>query len=270
MSGRLTRTLFSPVPLRISLLQRLLCRLPIFPYPWRMEVGAVPRPQYGYCILQAARLARKLGYPKISVLEFGVAGGAGLLAIEDHVTKLEKHLDVEIQIFGFDTGQGLPKPTDYRDLPYHWKESFFKMEKDKLQSKLKRSTLVFGDIRETVHQFSQTYDPAPIGCVFFDMDYYSSTAASLDIFRSDHDRCLPRVFCYFDDVIGTEISLYNEFTGELLAIQEFNNAERDKKIARTRHLRVAGTWHDQIYIFHDFLHPRYCQFVSSEDQQAKI
>jgi hypothetical protein len=58
------------------------------------------------------------------------------------------------------------------------------------------------------------------------------------------------------------VSLYNEFTGELLAVNEFNVTEMDRKFARTRHLHAAGTWHEQIYVFHDFKHPRYCDFVS--------
>jgi hypothetical protein len=33
---------------------------------------------------------------------------------------------------------------------------------------------------------------------------------------------LPRVFCYFDDIVWPERACYNEFTGEYLAIREFN------------------------------------------------
>ena len=34
---------------------------------------------------------------------------------------------------------------------------------------------------------------------------------------------LPSVFSYFDDIIGSEIELYNDYTGERLAINEFNS-----------------------------------------------
>jgi hypothetical protein len=268
--NRLDRVLFQPQPLRALLLQHTLYRLPLFSYSRRCEVGAVHRPGYGYCVLQAGRLAVKLGYSKISVLEFGVAGGRGLVAIEQHVERLERELDLKYEVYGFDTGVGLPKPTDYRDLPYHWQEGFFRMEKETIEARLKRSVLILGHIRDTVTKFFDEYSPAPIGCVFFDMDYYSSTVASFDIFRTDTANYLPRVFCYFDDITGTEIELYNEFTGELLAINEFNAAEPSKKFAPVRHLHGRGSWNERVYSFHDFRHPRYNDFVSARDQQQPL
>jgi len=41
------------------------------------------RPQFLYGVGEAARTASRLGIPAISVIEFGVAAGAGLLALED-------------------------------------------------------------------------------------------------------------------------------------------------------------------------------------------
>ena len=40
------------------------------------------RPSYPWGVLQGAALAKVLAVPRISVLEFGGAGGAGLLALE--------------------------------------------------------------------------------------------------------------------------------------------------------------------------------------------
>jgi hypothetical protein len=40
------------------------------------------------------------------------------------------------------------------------------------------------------------------------------------------------VFMYFDDVVGDETWLCNEFTGELLAIDEFNQKHGLKKICK--------------------------------------
>jgi hypothetical protein len=81
-------------------------------------------------------LAKRLGHSKISVIEFGVAGGNGLVNLEMHVSEIEKLLNVEIDIFGFDTGGGLPPPKDYRDLPYYWKPGYFAMDEEKLRKKL--------------------------------------------------------------------------------------------------------------------------------------
>ena len=49
---------------------------------------------------------------------------------------------------------------------------------------------------------------------------------------------LPRVFSYFDDTIGDEVSLYNDFTGERLAINEFNNNNNNIKICEPYHLKA--------------------------------
>ena len=37
-----------------------------------------------------------------------------------------------------------------------------------------------------------------------------------------------RIFCYFDDVLGDEISMYCDYSGELLAISEFNETNKNK------------------------------------------
>src|SRR4051794_38301387 len=47
-----------------------------------MPNGADTRPQYLWPLLHAAHVARSLGLPAIAALEFGVAGGNGLLALE--------------------------------------------------------------------------------------------------------------------------------------------------------------------------------------------
>ena len=88
---------------------------------------------------QGARLAKLLGIPRISVLEFGVAGGNGLVVIEQHARWIQRELGVGLEIYGFDTGEGLPEPVDYRDLPYGWKAGFFKMDRAVLDRRLQSS-----------------------------------------------------------------------------------------------------------------------------------
>ena len=41
-------------------------------------------------------------------------------------------------------------------------------------------------------------------------------------------------FCYFDDVIGSVDEMYGEFSGELLAINEFNKFNKNKKIFKQK------------------------------------
>src|SRR5262245_49184055 len=144
---------------------KLIRKLQIGSYKQRVLLGAVDRPHYAYCVYNAAVLARKLGYQRISVLEFGVAGGNGLINLEYHAQEVSRLLSIDVDIYGFDTGEGLPEPVDHRDLPYHWKKGFYRMDVPKLKSKLKKATLVLGCIENTSLNFFEKYTPAAIGAV---------------------------------------------------------------------------------------------------------
>jgi hypothetical protein len=225
-------------------------------------------------LLQAARLAARLGVPRISAIEFGVAGGNGLLALEDHASLVTRETGVEIEIYGFDSGSGLPAPIDYRDMPYAWVQGFYAMDVEKLEARLRSAKLVIGDVRDTVHTFRDS-NHAPVGFISFDLDYYSSTMAALKVLELPLDSLLPRVFCYFDDVAGGAKTCYNEFTGELLAINEFNQAHADRKLARIAGLRhnfltLPALWHEQIYVAHLFEHPQYNTPAIKEDQRLAL
>lgn len=54
----------------------------------------------------------------VSLLEFGVAGGKGLLNMEDHALAIERELDAAFEIYEFKFGSGMPEPADYRDNSY--------------------------------------------------------------------------------------------------------------------------------------------------------
>jgi hypothetical protein len=242
-------------------------------YEQRYWWGAVERPHYAYCVYNAAQLAKKLGYPRISILEFGVAGGNGLVNFEYHAEEISKLTSVEIEIYGFDTGEGLPEPIDYRDLPYQWEGGFFKMDIPKLKSRLKKAKLVFGDVRETSKDFFEKYDPAPIGAISFDLDFYSSTNAALSMLEADEKYFLPRIFCYFDDTIGAETELYNDFIGQRLSINEFNQTHDHIKLGLPYYLlarEVVEPWFHQIWIGHLFNHRHYTKFVADQNQQLPI
>ena len=229
------------------------------------------RPAYAYCLYNAVKLAKKLNYTSISAIEFGVAGGNGLYFLDLFADQLSKEFNIEIQIYGFDLVSGLPKPKDYRDLPYIFKEGLFPMDQDKLNKKLKRSKIIIGDVEDSIKIFFEKNNPAPIAFISNDLDYYSSTASSFKIFNNESKFYLPRIFCYFDDVIGDEVAMYGEFSGELLAIKEFNESNKNKKIHLNKNLiwSTHNHWRYQIYYYHDFLHPRYNDYVESDDQKDK-
>ncbi len=242
-------------------------------YEQRLAIGAVERPHYGYCVYHSAKLAKRLGYERISVIEFGVAGGNGLVNLEYHVEEVSKIWGIEIEIYGFDTGEGLPKPVDYRDLPYYWQDSFFKMDISKLQPRLKKAQLVLGNITKTAKDFFEVYKPAPIAAIMYDLDYYSSTVAALEMFDADDTFFLPRIFCYFDDIIGSEMEAYNDYIGVRLAINEFNQNNQMKKLGKAYHLltrKLPETWYNQIYIYHNFSHSKYNEFIGPQNQQIVL
>ncbi len=256
----------------IKTLRPIIRKLKIGSFKFRLGMHALKRMQYAYICFHAAQLGKKLGYKKISVIEYGVAGGQGLILLEEHVKEIEEYFNIEIDIYGFDTGEGLPEPIDYRDLPYHWKKGFYSMEKDNLKKRLKKSKLVIGNINETSKTFFSDYNPAPIGAVIHDFDFYSSTKTALSMMTNNSNFFLPRIFSYFDDTIGSELELYNDFTGERLAINEFNSINDDIKICAPHHFKAlkSEVWHHQIWICHFFKHDKYNNFISNENQKLEI
>jgi hypothetical protein len=272
MFDYLRSRLREPVPFRFLLLSWIDSRFNVLPYLKKLNYGTIEKPAYGYSVYQAAQLARTLGYPCISAIEFGVAGGNGLVALERHATQVEQETGVAVSVYGFDTGAGMPPPTDYRDLPYMWQEGYFAMDPARLKARLTSAQLVLGPVEQTVANFIEQYQPPPIGFISFDLDYYSSTAESLRLLDEDHRHFLPRVVCYLDDISGDIDYAYNEFTGELLAVKEFNDRHTDIKIARVHGLRYAKphlprSWHDQIFVAHRFTHPDYGRPTSRVTQK---
>src|SRR5580698_8172310 len=96
--------------------RRLWNKYPLGSIDTRIEFGIWPRPHYAYGVYQAADLAKRLKLPAVSVVEFGVAGGRGLLELERLAEVIGPHFGVRISVIGFDNATGLPTPTDYRDL----------------------------------------------------------------------------------------------------------------------------------------------------------
>jgi hypothetical protein len=210
--------------------------------------------------MQGASLAMILGLPKVSVIEFGVAGGNGLLALETISELVERKINVGIDVFGFDSGIGLPKPEDFRDQPNMWFEGQLPMDRAKLEPNLRRAKLCLGPVKETLPPFIAG-NPAPIAFVSFDLDLYSSTRDALLLFKSDYAYLLPRVVSYFDDICGYT---YNDYCGERAAIAEFNTANDPRKICPIYGLRYFiprfarnDLWPDCMYFAHFFEHPLY-------------
>jgi hypothetical protein len=255
--------------LRAALVRKLLSWLSLFPYRQRLFAGAVPRPHYGRCIYEAAQLANRLNYPRMSVIEFGCGGGNGLLNAEMHIAEITRIFPVKIELYGFDRVTGLPEGEDYRDLLHYFQPGQFQMCADRLREKLKIAELVLGNVKDRCKTFFSDYDAAPVGAIFYDLDFYSSTRDALTLFDHNADHFLPRIFMYFDDVIGNNTWLANEYVGEELAISEFNQQHSMKKIVTNKYLPLqypSQVWAHQIYSYHNFEHPDYTAFVAAPEQ----
>ncbi|SEP00440.1 hypothetical protein SAMN04490248_11926 [Salinihabitans flavidus] len=240
---------------------------------FQVDMLAVDRPHYAWCMLGAARLAKRLGHDRISAIEFGVAGGNGLAYMCDFARDVERVTGVKVDCYGFETGQGMPEPEGPYDLPYWFAASQYKMDRAALEARVPEAHLVLGDIDETIDGFLESHKPAPIGVIFNDTDYHSSTRDSFRIFRQVKNRpehFLPRIFMYFDDVLGSEFEMYAEHNGQLRAIAELNAEQKAIRIHRNQNLIHQDylPYRHQIYYGHLFDHPNYNTYIGEGRQEA--
>jgi hypothetical protein len=218
------------------------------------------RPNYVWGVVHGAHLAKALGIKRISVIELGVAGGNGLLALQHIAEQVEKLFSVDIEVYGFDTGEGLPSPQDYRDTPNLERAGDYLMDLEKLQPRLKRAQLLLGSVADTVPQFLVSSMP-PIAFLAFDLDLYSSTMQAFQLLEAHPSLLLPRIQCYFDDIFAFT---YGDCNGELRAIAEFNAAHELRKVAKLHGLRyympkryADEPWGEKFYLAHIFDHDLY-------------
>lgn len=192
-------------------------------YKQYFQEGDLPRMHYSVNIMAAANEAKRLGLEGISVIEFGVAGGKGLLNVEFHANEIERLTGVKIKVYGFDMGSGIPEVSSKHEainLSFMFSSGFFVMNEKRLRERLtERTELVIGDISDTLVDFIEDKKPYPIGAILVDVDIYRSCKNILDWMGRypDGNEFLPRVFMYFDDTFP----MY-ERQGEEKAIREFN------------------------------------------------
>ncbi len=219
--------------------------------------GAVPRPHYALGLFLSASLASQLNYKKISIIEFGCWECEGLMDLEHYTNDIEKIFDIKIEIYGFEGGEGLPAPKDYKDRVYQFTEGEMKISNRSFVKNLKRSQVIYGDFKKTVPEFLKRKDFAPIAALFNDADYFFSTQDSLKILNQKNK--LPKVFLYFDD-----LNFSSSQTGELGAINDFNIKNKSKiekipEFAETMSL-YWKKWiflGKRFFIHHDFHHDLY-------------
>ncbi len=262
MAGALTRKLIRATASRMK-----------YSVDFQVDMLAVERPHYAWCMLNAARLGKALGHDRISAIEFGVAGGNGLAYMCDFAEQVKAVTGVTVECYGFDTGAGMPEPEGAYDLPYWFAAKQYRMDQAALQARVPQAKLVIGDIRETIAGFLDAHKPAPIGVMFNDTDYHSSTRESFHIFdevAEKPEHFLPRIFMYFDDVLGSELEMYGEHNGQLRAIAELNAGQEAIRIHRNQNLIHQDylPYRHQIYYGHLFEHPDYNRYIGEGRQEA--
>jgi hypothetical protein len=110
-----------------------------------------------------------------------------------------------------------------------------------------------------------------VAFVSFDLDFYSSTMQAFGIFEAEQRLLLPRIYCYFDDILGYT---FGDHVGERLAISEFNASHELRKLSPIHGLRyyiprrfAHRMWEKQ-YMAHIFDHDLYRQFDGSIQRSA--
>src|SRR3984885_5601214 len=159
---RLGRFLYErfPEPLHLNILSIFVALFGS--YKARIAFDLVVRQQYAFSLLKTADLAKAQGLKSVTVIEFGVAAGAGLMNICNIARKITRLTGVEFQIFGFDSGQGMPPPRDHRDHPEVFSEGSFPLiDRGALIRALPRNArLILGDIQETLPHFIAGLSPS--------------------------------------------------------------------------------------------------------------
>ena len=217
--------------------------------------GVIERANYVYGMLRAADVAKYFGRTATTVIEFGVASGAGLLNMIEVAPFIEQETGVQLRIVGFDTGKGLPPVEGFKDHPELWRTGDFPVEdRETLLRKLDgRAEIIWGDIHDTIGPFKESLDPtAPIGFISVDVDIYTATKAALRCLTGQPQNYNPAISMYFDDV---SFFFANEWAGELAAIDEFNRENEFRKISRDKSLpgrrqQRADSWYSSMYVCH--------------------
>ncbi len=261
----LWRKLFEPRILRRILLERLteplhlnLLALGVAAFGsfrQRVNFDLLVRQHNAYSILSAADRALYYGVKSITIVEFGVAAGAGLMNMCQLAQRVSKVTGVDIKVVGFDSGKGMPPPQGFRDHPELYQEGDFPMDFESLRAKLpSNGELILGQLHETVAQFRdhRLDSAAPLAYVVIDVDYYSSTVDALEIFDGPPEAYLPLTLIYLDDVA---LDHHNPFAGEELAVREFNDAHDYRKATRHEFLETSrifrrAPWLKHIYFMH--------------------
>jgi hypothetical protein len=217
----------------------------------KIAFDVLVRQQHAYGLLHAADLARAHGARRVTVAELGVGVGTGLLNLCELSGRVERATGIGFDVVGFDTGTGMPPPVDHRDHPELYETSWFSMDSERLKARLPANArLILGDLDETIDDFvAGMSEAAPLGFATLDVDYHSSSLAALRLFTGRPELYFPYVPVYVDDLA---LPTHTRFAGELLAIEEFNEAHELRKLEFDRMLPYNRVFKHAEWLAHMF------------------
>jgi hypothetical protein len=242
-------------------------------YRAKVEYDLMVRQNNAYSIFKAADFARGQNIRTVSLIEFGVGSGTGLLNMARIAGQVTRATGVSFKLYGFDSGQGMPPARDYRDHPDLYQQGDFAMNQDALKKVLPANVqLIIGEVSGTAAEFISRLPPdEPVGYVVFDMDYYFSMCDALKILRdANPQKYLPITLVYLDDIA---LDPHNNYCGELLAVNEFNAENQLRKIERHAFLENSrifrkALWVKQIFFLHVLDHPLRCRITVRDKKRA--
>lgn len=245
----------------------------------KIDYDLVPRQPYAFGLQQAFAFAAaeggRLGVTRLVLIEFGVASGSGLLNICKIGAKLSAHYGIPFSVIGFDTGEGMPVPVDYRDHPEKYLDGDYVPHDAKALERAlpDNARILYGPIAETVGRLGgELLEGDVIGFLSIDVDYWSSTRDCLTLADDPALRFLPRMPVYLDDVNEVD---HHPYAGELLAVAEFNRDHDRVKLTRMNQLRNRrlfknALWLDQMYWMLDLGHPYFTRAYHADRERPQL
>jgi hypothetical protein len=160
-----------------------------------------------------------------SILEFGVAGGFGLMSFA-HFCSIFEPTHYVRRIYGFDTFEGFPSihEKDRSSGAAHMKVGGLKhdsydylqkvtalYDKNRFLSHIPKLELIKGDVTETLPKFLRENPHLVVAMLYLDVDLYEPTKVALNLLRS---RIPKGGIIVFDELN------HKDYPGETVAVQE--------------------------------------------------
>jgi len=245
----------------------------------KIEYDLVVRQPFAFSLQKAFEFAadehERLDIKRLVFIEFGVASGAGLLNICRIGEALSRHYGVDWRVIGFDTGEGMPRPVDYRDHPEKYLDGdFVPRDNEALQRSLPANAqIIYGPIADMIGSLDTHLQLGDVvGFVSIDVDYWSSTKDCMRLFDNPTLSFLPRTPVYLDDFNNID---HHPYAGELLAVAESNQEHEQTKLAKMNQIRnwrlfKNALWLDQLYWYLDLEHRHFTRGYHAQRARTEL